>query len=122
MNKTQKDYESILREQEIAEEQELAKELAEEQAKEKLEQEFVEQVKAFKEIASPLLIELSKKVRELEELSEKMGVPFDFDDQTYVPASLKDKFPDLDNDFVEEVTGTWQDEYGGAGWQHSAVC
>jgi methionine aminopeptidase len=58
-------------------------------------------------------------------ISEKYGIPFStnisFISQNYNPKSRSKKYPDLDSDFLESVTGTYgsEDDYG---WQHSAVC
>lgn len=66
-----------------------------------------------------------KLLDEAVEISEKSGVPFNsgisFIGQSYIPKSLSVKFPDIDKEFINEVTETWGDfEYGG--WEHSAVC
>lgn len=60
---------------------------------------------------------------EAEKISEETGIPFSSGisplGQSYIPASLEDKHPDIDRDFVNDITGAYG-EYGG--WQHSAVC
>jgi len=62
-------------------------------------------------------------LREAEKISEETGIPFSASisplSQSYIPQSLEQKFPDLDPEFVSDLTQAWG-EYGG--WQHSAVC
>lgn len=57
-------------------------------------------------------------------LADKHGVSFyssvSFLAQNY-NADLLEKFADLDQDFVDDVTDTYN-EYGESGWQHSGVC
>lgn len=68
----------------------------------------------------------AKLIEEAEGLSEKHGIPFrakvSFIYNSYIPQSLDKKFPDIDDEFVSEETGVYKFEYGGGGWQHSAVC
>jgi hypothetical protein len=58
-----------------------------------------------------------------EKISDETGIPFYANvtplSQSYVPASMAEKFPDLDRIFAGEITGAYG-EYGG--WQHSEVC
>jgi len=67
----------------------------------------------------------SKYLDEATAISEETGIPFSasisYLGQSYTPASLEKKFPELERDFVNDLTGTYN-EYGGAGWEHSAVC
>lgn len=66
-----------------------------------------------------------KALDEAEKLSEKHGVPFSSGisplSQNYWPASFSDKWEDVDDDIVSEITSAYQGEYGD-GWEHSAVC
>lgn len=68
----------------------------------------------------------SKAIDEAEVIAEQYGVPFSAGvsplGQSYFPASTGDKFPDVDSDFINDITGAYHSEYGGEGWQHSAVC
>lgn len=63
-------------------------------------------------------------ISEAVKISEKAGVPFRAHvspiSNSYCPRSKDDKFPELDQDFVNSVTDTYDNEYGG--WRHSAVC
>ena len=63
-------------------------------------------------------------IKEAEELSEKYGVPFSSDitpiSMGYMPASLDDRFRDLDSNIMYDLAGTYLDDY--EGWEHSAVC
>lgn len=62
-------------------------------------------------------------LNEAEAISEETGVPFSSGisplGQSYIPASLEDKYPDVDREFIDDITGSYG-ECGG--WQHSAVC
>lgn len=91
-----------------------------------LEREFEKQ---FNEVHSQIqenLRQAAKLVEEAVALSEKYGIPFrpkvGFPFRmSYLPESMKDLFPDIDTDFVSELTeahGYW--EYGG--WQTSQTC
>lgn len=66
----------------------------------------------------------SAALAEAETLSERYGIPFDSSvsplSQTYIPGTFGEKFPELDRDFVGDVTGSYLHEY--EGWEHSAVC
>jgi hypothetical protein len=57
------------------------------------------------------------------EISEETGVAFSADisflSQSYKPSSFGDKFPDVSEELMQEVTSSYN-EY--EGWQHSAVC
>lgn len=90
-----------------------------------LEREFrVSASKALKQIHVKLE-EASDALAAAVDLSEKYGIPFStqisFLGQSYTPDSLEEKFEDLDKDFVNCITGA-SNEYGYAGWEHSAVC
>ena len=69
------------------------------------------------------LQEAGKLISEAEKISEETGIPFSSGisplGQSYIPGSLKEKFPDVDTDFAYEVADA-HGEYDG--WQHSAVC
>jgi len=61
------------------------------------------------------------------ELSEKHGIPFEANisplSQSYTPTSYEKKFAGLSQDFVVDLTDAYPGgEYGGDGWEHSAVC
>lgn len=85
--------------------------------------------KVFEEV-NPLiqsnLKEAARLINEAVALSEKSGVPFRPKDKlawiapSYIPKSFRDKFPHVEQDFVEQVT----DSYGGyyKGWQYSQTC
>jgi hypothetical protein len=92
-----------------------------------LEKEFTLAANTLNSEIKSYLITASEQLRKAVELSEKLGVPFDspisFLNNSYTPKSFQKKFKDLDQDFVESVTGVYQEygfEYGG--WEHSAVC
>lgn len=67
----------------------------------------------------------SKYLDEAVAISEEAGIPFSasisFLGQSYTPTSLENKFPELEREFVNDLTGTYN-EYGYAGWEHSAIC
>lgn len=68
----------------------------------------------------------SKALDEAEELAEKYGVPFHSGisplSQSYFPTTTSEKFPEVSEDFVQEISGAYHSDYGGEGWQHSSVC
>lgn len=84
--------------------------------------------KAFNEVHDQIQLKLTQAAKLIEEavkLSEDSGVPFKpeepltFVRPSYIPRSMEKKFPDIDQDFVAELT----DAYGyDAGWQWSQVC
>lgn len=65
-------------------------------------------------------------LNEAEEIAEEYGVPFDSSisplSQSYFPTTTREKFPHVDDEFINNVSGAYHSEYGGEGWQHSAVC
>ena len=65
----------------------------------------------------------SKYLDEAVAISEETGVPFStgisFLHQSYRPNSTGEKFPEVDNEFIREVSECYN-EY--EGWEHSAVC
>ncbi len=78
--------------------------------------EFRTRIKDLEELAYQALSEAVK-------LSEEYSIPYHFSisplSQSYGPCSLKNNFPDLDEEFIESVTGEFARRDG---WQHSAVC
>jgi hypothetical protein len=86
--------------------------------------------KAYDEVHDQIQLKLaqaSKLIEEAVKLSEEHGVPFRpekrlmFCKPSYIPESLSEKFPDLDTEFISEIT----DAYGYGdypGWQQSQVC
>jgi hypothetical protein len=62
-------------------------------------------------------------LREAEKIADEAGIPFSAGisplSQSYIPSSLEEKFPNVDRDFINDITGSYG-EYDG--WQHSAVC
>lgn len=75
-------------------------------------------------LISQHLAEAEEALAKAVEVSEKYGVPFSsgisFLSQSYHPTSMSEKFPDVDSDFIYELTEAYS-EYGD-GWEHSAVC
>lgn len=65
----------------------------------------------------------SKYLDEAVKLSEERGVPFStgisFLGQSYKPASFSEKWSNVDEETMREITETYN-EYDG--WEHSAVC
>lgn len=89
-----------------------------------LEEEFIKVYKEFGgEIQSRLDL-AAQLINEAKELSEEHGLPFKPKGQfhmSYIPHTLKIKFPDLDREFWGDVTGA-HGGYDYLGWQHSQVC
>lgn len=79
-----------------------------------------------KEKIEAKLAEASKALDEAEEIAEEYGVPFHSGisplSQSYFPTTTSEKFPDVDSDFINEISDAYHSDYGGEGWQHSAVC
>ena len=73
-----------------------------------------------------LLDKAARAISEAEELSEQYGVPFSSSvspiGQSYYPTTTESIFPDLDRDFIDDITGAYHSDYGEEGWQHSDVC
>lgn len=73
-----------------------------------------------------LLDKASRAISDAEDIANKYGVPFHSRvsplGQSYFPGSTAKLYPDLDPEFVKDVTGVYHSEYGEEGWQHSAVC
>lgn len=89
-----------------------------------LEKEFKATAESVTKKISVKLALASKFLSEAVALSEKYGIPFDtnisFLSQSYLPDSFEDKYPEVDTELVEELTGVYDMEY--SGWQHSQVC
>jgi hypothetical protein len=64
-------------------------------------------------------------MEEATKIAERYGVPFRSGispiSNQYFPNSLKEKFKDVSDDFINEISDTYN-EYGSIGWRHSAVC
>ena len=62
---------------------------------------------------------------EAETISTETGVPFMSNispvSQSFTPSTVKNKFPNIEQYAVQEISGT-NNDYGYDGWQHSAVC
>lgn len=99
-----------------------------------LEQEFKDLYDAhIKEINEQITI-AREAIRKAEAISDAYGIPFGSDitplGMGYTPDSFYEKFgvdeegdDKLNKNFVCELTGSWPGgEYGGSGWEHSAVC
>lgn len=94
---------------------------------ESLEEEFTGLVKEHKSEIEDKIKEARQALSEAVKLSEKYGIPFhsgiSFLSQGYTPSSFEDKFGELDTDVVSDLTDVYPGgEYGGTGWEHSAVC
>ena len=92
-----------------------------------LEEEFTNLVSEHKAEIEAKLKEASAALDEAVKLSEQYGIPFhsriSFLSQGYTPDSFDKKFGELDSDIVSELTDVYPGgEYGGTGWEHSAVC
>jgi hypothetical protein len=59
-------------------------------------------------------------------ISEEYGIPFRAGVSplwnTFHPDSLSSKWSGVDDQFIDEITDTYNEYPGEAGWQHSAVC
>lgn len=64
-----------------------------------------------------------KAINKAEKISEEYGIPFDANcsplSQQYFPRSYDEKW---DENISLAEFGLYRGEYGGAGWEHSAVC
>lgn len=88
----------------------------------------------FEELVSTIGEEIHAKVKQAEgllyeacALADKHGIPFFTNvsllGQPYVPESFKNKWKELDHDFVTNVTEVAGYDLGSAyGWSHSQVC
>jgi hypothetical protein len=88
-----------------------------------LQEEFEYQYKEAYEKIKIKMAEAAIALDEAVRISEEYGVPFYADvsiiGQSYKPKSFDDKFPSIDYDFVEDVTGTSANYVG---WQTSQIC
>lgn len=88
-----------------------------------LEKEFRETAATALSLIQRKVVEASKALSEAVKISEEYGIPFSsevsFLGQPYKPASFGSKFSEIDDDFVDAITGAYC-EY--EGWQHSDVC
>lgn len=68
----------------------------------------------------------SKALDEAEAIAEKYGIPFSSSisplSQSYYPSTMHELHPDMDSEFINDITGAYHSDYGEEGWQHSAVC
>lgn len=89
-----------------------------------LEAEFKAHVEKIQEQIQKHVDASARALEKAVDLADKHGVSFyssvSFLGQNY-NADLLEKYSELDQDFVDDVTGTYN-EYGGSGWQHSDVC
>lgn len=85
---------------------------------------------AYEELKEKLN-QLGMLMQEIEQLSERIGIPFDTDispiSNTYTPASMYQMYGKLDDEDLDSLLsdlGVWIDsdyrEFGG--WEHSAIC
>lgn len=88
-----------------------------------LEREFRIKAEEVGNLISEKLAIASKALDEAEAIAEEHGISFSSGisplSQSYVANSAKDKWPDVSEEFMNDITETYG-EYGG--WQHSAVC
>lgn len=89
-----------------------------------LEAEFEEHVKKIQAKIQKHVEDAEAALNKAVELADKHGVSFysgvSFLGQCY-QAEVLPKYAELDEEFINEATGTWS-EYGYGGWEHSAVC
>lgn len=72
------------------------------------------------------LEDASEALRKAVEVAEKYGVPFDSNispiGNTYSPESVRSLHPKVSTDFIDSLTGTYDEEnYEYGGWKHSAA-
>lgn len=96
--------------------------------KEELEKEFKDTFEQHSQEIELKLAAAEKALDEARELSEKHGIPFDttisYLYNQYVPNSMKQKFPEIDLEFVKEISdieyfGTSCGDIVYPGWQVS---
>lgn len=83
-----------------------------------------EKAKEFEKQSKKLLAEISSRTNQLEDLSEKFGIPFNLNDQTYVPKSILELYPMDENALLDKMQyyGSYFDEYISLyGWKNSSV-
>ena len=68
-------------------------------------------------------------INEAEALAEEHGIPFRpkhdimFCNPSYIPTTLREKFPEVEMDYISHLTEAYGDtEYGYNGWQQSQTC
>lgn len=81
---------------------------------------------ATQDLINEKLAEASRLVSEAVKISEQSGIPFQTDvshlSNAYFPRSRLQKFPDLDSEFISDVTEAYSDYDDKTGWSRSAVC
>lgn len=94
---------------------------------EELEQEFITLYNVVHPQIQEKLAAAVKLIDEAEALAEEHGIPFRpkqdimFCNPSYIPASLDEKHPELERDFICDFTGAYgNDDY--PGWQQSQTC
>lgn len=91
-----------------------------------LEKEFSRTVAEVGPKIQKKLDEASRALDEAVRLSEENGIPFVGNptplNNNYVPISYDEKFGELDEEFVSDLTDVWPNEFGGDGWAHSDIC
>lgn len=92
-----------------------------------LEKEFEAAVEASKVRIYEKLKEAQHALQEAQNIAEEHGVPFYANispiSQSYFPKSYHEKYRELDNDLVVELTDAYDEWHGeNNGWQYSAVC
>lgn len=92
-----------------------------------LEKEYEDLCKKVSPQIQEKLAAAAKLISEATKLSEEHGIPFRpavdimWCNPSYIPSSLAEKHPDLEEDFISDVAGAW----GGGdypGWQQSQTC
>lgn len=90
-----------------------------------IEAEFQQVFESINPLIQQNLKEAARLINEAVALSEKSGVPFRPQEKlvwmtpSYIPESFREKFPYVEQDFVEQVT----EAYGcDDGWQYSQTC
>lgn len=93
-----------------------------------LEEEFKNLVDTVGKEIEDKLKQASKTLQEACELSDKYGIPFSSPVsgiyQNYVPSTLNEKFGELGNEKLAELSGLFKYDLEdcGYGWQHSEIC
>jgi hypothetical protein len=100
-------------------------ETGEEREETELEKQFQEAFETTEKLFDEQIEIAHKALRKAAAISEAYGVPFRARSShlnvSYFPESFDEKFPDIDSEFVSDLTAT-HNEYGDSGWQHSAIC
>ncbi len=93
-----------------------------------LEQEFRTLMETVGEQIKGKVSEANRLLGEAVALAVEYGIPFNSNisqlGQNYVPASFRSKFPDVDAEVVEELTGvsTYRLDASADGWEESQLC